>query len=159
MMNASEVDGVRMDFRVRIDRSIQPRYPSWMRRLAYPELQRVGPNDYDLRFRVGQWLHESQKSVVVPGSFIYKKLREENLLIDQLSFADLMVIQTKGVAVFTTLYAGKTVFAWKSVAVTRDNLAKLRVPGLCLSGDALKIFWFFLDCGLSPNEPALHFLN
>jgi len=147
-----------LDFTVRVDRSfvVLPSWadPSWLTQ-EFMGLQTTGPAEYNLRDDVEQWLHPDQPSVV-RGDAIYKALKHDNALTDQLGPADLLAIQAKGIAVFRKLFAGKAVFGWKSVVRSRVNRS-LYVPYLYESGDKVVLDWFWLGNGWFSCDPALRF--
>lgn len=69
------------------------------------------------------WLHPEQQAGVVSGHQIYYYLEKEGLLQDCLSLQDLEEIQKLGIDVFRRYFAGKRVFAWKSIAHSRGDKA------------------------------------
>ncbi len=144
-----------LDFTVRVDRAAKPSYPSWLDKVMHPELEGTGPAEYDLKSGVEQRLHPDQLSVV-KGNVIYKAFKRDNALDDQLGLSDLLAIQKMGIAVFRKLYAGKTVFGWKSV-VRRRVSRRLCVPYLCEFGDEVVLNWLWLGFGWDSNSPALRF--
>ncbi|KKT28842.1 hypothetical protein A3G55_01890 [Candidatus Giovannonibacteria bacterium RIFCSPLOWO2_12_FULL_44_25] len=146
---------VLLDFIISVDRSVKPSYPGWMKKVMHPELELVGPAEYNLNAAVGLWLHNDQKTGVAIGNAIYKHLQKDNALADCLGLADLLAIQTKGIAVFRKLYAGKTVFGWKSVV--QDRYGRLDVPCLCGYGGGVVLLWYWLGCSWYSNDPALRF--
>src|SRR3989338_1602851 len=70
-----------LDFIIRVDRSVKPSYPDWMKKLMYPDLELTGPAEYDIQ-KLGLWLHDDQKDGVVSGNTIYTKLEKDNALAD-----------------------------------------------------------------------------
>lgn len=146
---------VPLDFTVRVDRAVKPAYPSWSDKVMHPELECAGPAEFNLQRDVEQWLHPDQPSVV-KGDVIYKALKRDNALADQLGLADLLAIQAKGIAVFRKLYAGKAVFGWKSVVRDRGDRC-LFVPCLFEHGGGVVLRWLWLGRGWHSGSPALRF--
>ncbi|OGF76479.1 hypothetical protein A2926_00740 [Candidatus Giovannonibacteria bacterium RIFCSPLOWO2_01_FULL_44_40] len=142
------------DFIIRVDRSVKPSYPDWMKKVMHPKLELTGPAEYNLN-AVELWLHNDQKTGAVRGHTIYKHLQKDNALADCLGLADLLAIQAKGIAVFRKLYASKAVFGWKSVV--RHRHGNLFVPCLCGRGDGVVLHWRWLDRGWGSDDPALRF--
>ena len=144
-----------LDFLVRVDRSVKPSYPDWMKKLEHPELECSGPAEYNLQTAVEQWLHDDQKNGSVQGNTIYKSLQKGNALATCLNLQDGLAIQQKGIAVFRKLFAGKAVFLWGSVVQYRNG--RLNVPYLSRLGGKVVVRWLWLDCGFSSDDPALRF--
>lgn len=145
-----------LDFTVRVDRAVKPAYPSWSDKVMHPELEGTGPAEYDLKSGVEEWLHDDQKTGVVSGDTIYKRLKKDDALANQLGLSDLLAIQKMGIGVFRALFKGKAVFGWKSVVRDRDNLY-LRVPCLYGHGDLVVLDWHWLGFDWDSNNPALRF--
>lgn len=143
-----------LDFIVRVDRSVKPTYPDWMKKVMHPELELAGPAEYDLT-KVEQWLHDDQKRGSVVGNTIYKHLQKGDALATCLNLQDGLAIQQKGIAVFRKLFAGKAVFLWGSVVQYRGG--SLRVPCLYDRGDGVGLYWLWLDDYWNSIYPALRF--
>ncbi len=77
-----------LNFLVRVDRSVKPSYPDWMKKLMHPELELAGPAEYNLQDGVEQWLHDGQKNGVVSGNTIYKHLQKGDNLATCLNLQD-----------------------------------------------------------------------
>ena len=144
-----------LDFIVRVDRSVRPTYPEWMKKVMHPDLEGTGPAEYDLQRQIEEWPHDDPKTGVVSGNIIYKALKHDNALADQLGLADLFAIQVKGIAVFRKLFAGKAVFGWKSVV--EDRCGHLYVPYLYEGGDGVVLYWSWLGSVWVSYNPALRF--
>lgn len=144
-----------LDFFVRVDRSVKPSYPDWMRKVMHPELELAGLAEYDLS-QVEQWLHDDQKNGSVEGNTIYKRLKKDNVLASCLNLQDGLAIQKKGIAVFRKLFSGKSVFLWGSVV--QDRNGDLYVPYLYerYGGVVVRWHWLHSDCWDS-SSPALRF--
>ena len=125
-----------LDFIVRVDRSIKPSYPDWMREVMHPELECSGPTKFDLR-DVSLWLATGQDTGVVTGGVIYSQLKRENILQSCINLQDGLAIQQKGIVVFRKLFAGKVVFLWGSII--EDCNGNLNVPCLFEDGDEVVV--------------------
>lgn len=143
-----------LDLLVRVDRSVKPSYPDWLKKLMHPELERKGPAEYNLQ-EVELWLHDSQKNGVVSGNDIYKCLKKTKALGSCLNLQDGLAIQKKGIAVFRKLFSGKAVFLWGSVVQFQGG--GLRVPYLCGNGGEVVVRWRWLDLDWIAGDPALRF--
>lgn len=142
---------------IRVDRSIRPSYPDWVKRVEHPDLEPTGSSEYDIT-TVKQWLHDGQKDGKwIEGSKIYAHLKETDTLKTCLGLRDLEEIQKKGIAFFRKHFQGKAVFAWKSVVLSRGG--SLRVPYLCEGGVEVVMGWSWLDSGWDGNNPALRFAS
>lgn len=141
---------------IRIDRKICPVYPDWVEKPMHPELEAIGPREYSLG-DVEQWLHEKQKTGVARGNEIYEHLKSADDLKNHLDLRDLQAIQKLGIEVFRKHFAGKAVFAWKSVVLDRDGC--LRVPYLLGSGGTVGLLWGWLDYDWRARHPALRLAN
>ena len=142
-----------LDFIVRVDRSVKPSYPDWMKKLMHPELELAGPAEYDLS-KVDQWLHDDQKGGSVVGNTIYKYLQGDNLATC-LNLQDGLAIQAKGIAIFRKLFAGKAVFLWGSVVENRNS--RLNVPFLFERGGEVVVGWLWLGYHWGSDDPAFRF--
>lgn len=69
-----------LDFLVRVDSSVKPSYPEWIRKVMHPELELAGPAEYNLQDGVEQWLYNDQKCGSVAGNTIYKHLHMPMIL-------------------------------------------------------------------------------
>lgn len=162
MFNAGEVivvkqskpDEPQLDFSIHINRSVKPLYPDWMKKVIHPELELTGPAEYNLQ-NLDLWLHDDQKTGTIEGNKIYKKLKGEDVLADCLNLADLLAIQAKGIDVFRKLFAGKAIFAWKSVV--QDRCGSLAVPYLVGSVGKVVVDWDWLGNSWGSRDPALRF--
>ena len=145
------------DIIVRVDRSIRPVYPDWMKLVMHPELEPTGPAEYELG-TINHWLHDGQKNGrCMEGHKLYEYLKENGMLESCLSLRDGEEIQKKGIAVFRKFFQGKAVFLWKSVVQNRDG--DFRVPYLCKTGGWVVMVWSWLDSNWHGNFPALRFAS
>ncbi len=142
---------------VRVDRSIRPVYPDWVKTVMHPELEPTGLVEYDLG-AVDPWLHDGQKNGrYMEGNELYEYLKEQKMLESCLSLRDGEEIQKKGPTVFRRFFQGKAVFLWKSVVQFRCG--SLYVPCLCEGGDQVVVHWDWLDDGWGDYFPALRFAS
>jgi len=112
---------------VRVDRSMRVTYPDGPLRVAHPELEATGPDEFDVR-SLKQWLHPRQRESV-KGEIIYIYLDNTNTITDFLNLQDLVAIQSRGLKFFRRYFANKDVFAWKSVVMeNRQRANDLAAP-------------------------------
>ena len=148
---------LQFDSIIRVDRSVRPTYPDWARIVMHPELENLGPVEFDAA-KLELWLHEGQKDGKwVNGQVIYEYLKEKKMLENCLGLSDLIAIQAKGIDFFRRHFASKAVFAWKSVVRRRRGF--LNVPCLCEGGDEVVLDWDWLGDGWNDNYPALRFAS
>jgi hypothetical protein len=146
-----------LDTLIRVDRSIRPVYPNWVKTVMHPELEPTGPVEYDLG-TIDPWLHDGQKNGrYMEGHKLYEYLKDKKMLEGCLSLRDGEEIQKKGLAVFRKFFGGKAVFLWKSVVQHRNG--NLFVPSLYEDDDLVVVFWFWLDYGWRDFNPALRFTS
>jgi hypothetical protein len=145
-----------IDSLVRVDRTVKPTYPNWMKKVMHPELESTGPAEFDSD-KLEQWLHPSQIEGVVKGQMIYDHLKSENMLSSCLGLRDLEEIQKKGIAHFRRNFNGKYVFGWKSIVRYDDD--NLRVPFLCEDGGEVGLNWHWLGNDWYSTSPALRFAS
>ena len=146
-----------IDSLIRVDRSVKPVYPDWVKKVMHPKLEKTGPAEYDIS-QVELWLHEGQKNGKwVMGQVIYEYLKKEKMLESCLSLRDLEEIQKKGIAFFRKHFQGKAMFAWKSVVLDRDG--HLRAPFLYEGGGEVVLHWYWLEYVWNDDYPALWFAS
>ncbi len=134
---------VALDPIIRVDRSIRPSYPDWMQKVMHPELESVGPAEYDIS-SIEQWLHDGQKDgKCIEGNKIYNHLKKTDTLKTCLGLRDLEEIQKKGIAFFRKHFKGKEVFGWAGIGLERDG--NLLVPSLYERGDEVILRWRWTD--------------
>ncbi len=79
---------VSLDTLIRVDRSIRPVYPDWVKTVMHPELEPTGLVEYDLGV-VDPWLHDGQKNgCSMEGNKLYEYLKEKKMLESCLSLRD-----------------------------------------------------------------------
>lgn len=144
---------VTIDSIIRVNLSIRPSYPDWMKEVMHPELEAVGPSEYD-GAKLEQWLHDGQKDGKwIEGNKIYAHLKKTDTLKTCLGLRDLEEIQKKGIAYFRKHFAGKAVFGWSSVVRSRDGY--IDVPYLYGHGGKVVLDWHWLDRIWHSSDPAL----
>lgn len=142
---------------IRVNRSIRPAYPNWVVEVMHPELEAVGPSEYDLAKQVELYLHENQKNGKwMKGTELYEHLKKTDILKNCLGLHDAVEIQKKGIRVFRKLFGGKAVSCWKSVVRHCDGC--LRVPCVYDDGRRVAVCWGWL-CGLRDRRPAARFVS
>lgn len=141
---------------IRVDRSIRPVYPDWVEKVVYPELETMGPAEYDIN-NVEQWLHTKQKRGLVEGNIIYEDIQKTDTIKDHLGLADLLAIQEKGITFFRKYFARKAVFGWKSVV--RHRGGALLVPYLIGLGGEVFVHWLWLGRHWGSDGPSLRFAS
>lgn len=144
---------------IRVDRTVRPAYPSWMREVLHPELETTGPVEFDCA-KLDLWLHRAQKNGPVRGQVIYDHLKSENMLSSCLGLCDLKEIQKKDVIYFRKHFKDQAVFGWKSV-IRPSNVhfegSSLSVPCLVESIGRVVLNWHQFDDRWSSTSPALRF--
>lgn len=137
-----------------VDRTVQPAYPDFVKKVKYPELELVGPADFNAS-NLEQWLHlKQEKGGITTGHEIYEELIAKKMLEICLNIVDLGAIQNRGISFFRRHFAGKMVLGWKSVILNRDSL--LGVPYLYEGCDDVEMDWISLDLDLHSGIPVLH---
>ncbi len=148
---------VEADSIIRVDLSIRPSYPDWVKEVVHPELEDIGPAEYDIS-AVEQWLHDGQKGGKwIEGTKIWAELNKPEILKDHLGLRDLEEIQKKGIAFFRKYFKGKGVFGWKSVV--RRRFDHLHVSFLCEGCGKVILSWYSIEQVLYGDNPALHFAS
>ena len=143
-----------IDTIIRVDRSIRPSYLDWVKRVMHPELETVGPIEYDIT-KTEQWLHDGQKDGKwIEGNKIYANLKKTSDIKNHCGLRDLEEIQKKGITFFRKYFAGKAVFGWSSVV--RGHSGNLYVPCLCESGAKVVLGWHCLDRDWSGSPGLRH---
>lgn len=150
--------GPKRDSLIRVERSIRPSYPDWMKEALYEDLEKMtGPLEYDIS-SVVPWLHDGQKNGGwMTGNNIHDYLKRTDALVTCLGLRDLEEIQKKGTDFFREHFQGKVVFAWKGVVRRRDG--RLHVPALCVGGGGGVLAWCWLDDAWHGGYPALRFAS
>ena len=140
---------------IRVDRSVRIKYPDWVRMANHPELEHVGPAEYDIT-KSERWFHNGQKDGKrIKGNEIYAYLKETDTLKICFGLRDLEEIQKKGVVFFRKYFKGEAVFGWSSIAWDYDGA--LNVPYLCEMGFKVDLGWHELDTLWHTFDPALRY--
>lgn len=143
---------------IRIDRSVKPAYPDWVKEIMHPELEAVGPAEYDLvKVELYLHLHDEQDGKRMKGTKLYDHLKETDSLKNCLGLHDALEIQKKGIKVFRKLFGIKTVFCWKSVVRSHDG--SLNVPYVYGGGSKVVVDWSWLGNDWRGRNPAARFAS
>jgi hypothetical protein len=148
-------ESVASDTIIRVDRSVKPTYPDWMKEVLHPDLEKSGPTKYSIA-TIDQWLHEGQKNGKwTTGHVIYAHLKDndEVALKTCLGLRDLEEIQKKGIAFFWKYFKGKAVFGW--AGAVRHCGGNLRIPYLYEGGDEVVLRWGWTGSHWSSSSPGL----
>jgi hypothetical protein len=114
-----------LDTIVRVNRAVRPFRPRWLIKVMEPELDAMGPSEYDLStIQLSQ--HDNHISGRTKGQEIYDFLKKENLIEGCLGLVDGYAIQEKGLDTFNRFFRSHIVYLWKSVTEDRDGA--LHVP-------------------------------
>ena len=146
----------KMDTTIRVDRSVCPVYPKWAKVVMHPELETVGPAEYDLA-QVELYLHDGQNSKWMWGTALYEHLKETHSLKNCLGLHDALKIEKKDIKVFRKLFKDKVVFCWKSVV--RGDSNGLFVPYVEGDGHVVVVCWRWLGNAWSNRSPAARFAS
>jgi len=136
-----------------INRSVSPKYPDFVKKLANPELELQGPTSF-LVTKLSLWLHpiqegklkavayDEERDDAARGYDIYKYLEKNKMLESCCNLVDLKAIQDRGIVFFRKYFDKKFVFGWGSVVV--DNRGYL-VPYLYTDSVRVKLGWRYLS--------------
>ncbi len=139
--------------RVIVDRTCPARFPVWVGEVFLPELQIVGPAEYDL-MQIELWRHECQKPSdkkaprLTKGKCsvlaLYKQDEEEGSLKNCLNLRDGEEIVKKQRITFKKAFGRKGVILLKTKVRNAKN-GKFYIPYVCISGYELAIRWLCVD--------------
>ena len=147
---------IHLDTIIRVDRSASLVYPVWMKEVMHPELEVVGPTEYDLAKQVELYVHDKQKNGRwMKGTKLYEHLKETDSLRICLGLHDALEIQKKGIKVFQKLFGDKAVFCWKSVVRYRGG--GLGVTYVYNDGQKVVVGWSWLGRLWNDDYPAVRF--
>ncbi len=149
-----ELEGV-IDSIIRVDRLVKPTYPDWVKKVLHPELENIGPAEYDAS-SIDEWFHNRQKNGQCTfGKNVYTKLKENDceLLKTCLGLRDLEEIQKKDIAFFRKHFKAKAVFGWASIVQNHEDYPN--VPCLCERGGKVVLHWYWLGNVWSDGYSAL----
>ncbi len=138
---------------IRVDRSVKPLYPNWIKEVLCPEFAETGPEQFDLA-NVELWLHGMQEKGSIAGNELYTYLRENDLLKDCLNLRDGEEIQKNGVRAFNKFFKVEALCLWKSAVSTDDG--DFFVPYLRDAGGVV-VRWGKLDDLWDRKSPAGRF--
>ncbi len=139
---------------IRIDRSVKLVYPDWVKEIADPELEGVGPAEYDMT-KVELWPHDNQKyGGFVTIRMVYDYLKSSNKLRNCLGLEDALEIQKNGIVAFRKVFGYKVPICLRSVVVDQNGW---RVPYFFGSVDEIVQHWFWLDRSLNDDNPVVLF--
>ena len=141
---------------IHVDRTTPLVYPDWVTKALHPELENIGPAEFDVE-QLECWLHSDQKKGVAKGEIICKYLETNDMLAGCLGLRDLQAIQKRGLAFVRKHFQGQAVFGWRSVVLDRSG--NLRVPCLCGDGGGVVVDWRWLVDGWLSDNPALRFAS
>lgn len=144
---------------IHVDRSIKPTYPDWVKKVLHPELESVGPTEYDAS-SIDQWLDNDQNSGnMTTGYKVYATLKEKDmkLLKTCLGLRDLEEIKKKGINFFWKHFRGKAVFGWASV--TQNHGDNFSVPYLYERGNSVVLSWRDVGSHMTVGNPALRHVS
>jgi len=119
----------KIDSVLRIDRTVPPVRPEWMKAPLHPELELKGPAEYDMKTGLAMSFLPGQGDNKFTGLDAYEHLKTNNLLDGCLGIADGLAIQERGVKAFTKFFENKdsaVVALWTAVFTDEDG--KLCVP-------------------------------
>lgn len=138
---------------IRVDRTVKPTYPDWVKKVMHPELEAQGPAEYDLA-NVEQWLHDGQKGGWTRGENIYAKLKENDndLLKTCHTLRDGEEIKKNGIETYRKFFKGKVLFLWGSVVQDVDG--DLCVPFLYDVSGKVVLSWYGLGFDWDGRNPA-----
>jgi hypothetical protein len=148
---------IQLDPIIFVDRSIRPSYSDWIKEVMHPELESVGPAEYDIS-AIEQWLHDGQKNgEYIEGNKIYNHLKKTDTLKTCLGLRDLEEIQKKGIASFRRHFKGKAIFGWAGIVRYRNG--GLYVPCLFEGDGEVVLYWYWTDRAWRDSGPALRFAS
>ncbi|MBI3888904.1 hypothetical protein HY311_03915 [Candidatus Nomurabacteria bacterium] len=115
------------------------------------KVRRIITNVRDLE----EWQHPAQTIGAVKGHMIYDFLEKSKMLDRCINLTSLKLIQAKGPSFYRHYWAGKKIFAWKSVRPRSPKSKLRRAPFLCECGDKILLDYRFLDDNWPSDSPAL----
>lgn len=137
---------------IRINRALKPAYPDWVKEVIHPELEGVGPAEYDMT-KVELRLHDDQKDGgYTTGHKIYEHLKATDSLKNCFGLDDALAIQKNGIAAFRKVFGNKVVVCWRSVV--GDQSGYLNVPYVYDRGGKVVVDWNWLGSYFDGYDPA-----
>ncbi|MEI6480357.1 MAG: hypothetical protein WCO12_02435 [bacterium] len=137
------------DTLIRVDHSIKPIYPDWVKKVIHPELEGVNHSEYDIS-QIELYLDEGGKKGEIAGHDIYANLKTGEILETCLGLRDLEEIRGKGIIFFKKHFKGKTICGWKGVVEDLDG--DYFVPCIREADGEVLLDWYDLDYSFSPSE-------
>jgi len=130
---------------IRVDRSIRPIYPFWVREILYEGLEKVLPAPVEFYAgKLQKWTHDGQKRGVIEGYDVHKHLLSLDMIKHCPDLRSLEEIKKRGPTFFERYFGRKFVLGWRSTA--RDGENFLRTPCLYVDDDGREdIFWEWLN--------------
>ena len=129
----------RPDSVIQVDRTIRPTYPLSVEAVVHNELEKTGPEIYD----IAQVYQQKRYPGFDRGLFLFNQIMNSNYSQSCLNLQDLEEIQKKGPDFFKRYFDNKEIFAWKSVCKCKSG--DLKVPSLTLIVNVLSIEWQSLN--------------
>ena len=137
---------------IKVDRSLKPKYPESWGEPARPELEGIGPSEYDIS-RVDLWLHYDQMDGgFAKGYKIYEYLSRHDLFKDCLGYDDALMIQRINPISFRRLLGLNAILCWRSVM--RNVNGNLSVPALYDLGGEIKLSLIWLSENFNNLYPS-----
>ncbi|MFA4975763.1 MAG: hypothetical protein WC839_00670 [Candidatus Paceibacterota bacterium] len=137
---------------IQVDRSVRPVYNIRVREILHPELECIGPAEYDL-LKIEPWFHSEQKEgKIVDGNTIYNYLKYTKNLSLCLNLQDGFAIKKKGIAIFSKVLKGKDLPLWPSIIVKQSGY--LYVPFLYILDGEILIDWRYIGFRLNSDNPT-----
>jgi hypothetical protein len=139
---------------VHVDRSVRPVYPTWATVVMHPELEALGPTEFDPS-KLELWLHPRQVQWWTPAQVIYDFLKENNMLAECLGLSDLMAIKSRGLDFYRRFFGSMTLIGWKSVVGYYRN--SVVAPALIEDSGEVDLYWHLVKHNLGSGDPAPRF--
>jgi len=147
---------VAIDPIVKVDRKKALNYPADST-LLHPELQGLGPGDYEIT-KLCKWASREfvKNGKQIGLEFIYREMEDANLLQICFDLADLEAIKEKGIRFFRMNFAGKCVHAFRSVLTTgTGHDFQMLTPTLEEKDGKLVIVWQDLKRSIFTEEDII----
>jgi len=147
--------------RIKVNRQVRPACPVFVKVIAHPELETLGPDEYDLG-EVKLWRHKDQQGKQRVSIFeLYMDLKIGDLLPHCLGLADGYAISRKQAPIYRKFFGGQTLFLWRSVMIGEKG-SEYFVPYLRERKDGpvewVEMTWLsFRNASLPHNSPAAYF--
>lgn len=142
---------------VLIDRSATLVFPYWVKKILHPEIQDVGPAEFDIR-RLELHVLDGQKDRWTSGKTIYAYHEEHGMFEDDLGLRELQAIRAREVGFYRAYLKGLVPVAWKSGVL--DEGGDSYVPFICerSGSDGVMLDWCWVGNGhFHTNGVAVRF--